>query len=76
MTTLVDTVAERRRLALQPAVARAVREAAGVSQQDVAAELGVHRVTIGRWESGRRRPTGEQLRRYAHLIDELKRVSA
>ncbi len=43
-----------------PAVARAVREAAGVTQDRMAEELGVHRVTIARWEQdGGRSPRGE-----------------
>jgi len=74
--SLTATVAERRRLSVSPDVARAIRESAGVTQEEIAAELGVHRVTIGRWETGARRPRGEYLRRYARLIEDLRQVAS
>lgn len=50
--------------------------AAGVSQEAVARSLGVYRQTIARWEAGERHPTGELLRRYAALIEELEQAAA
>jgi transcriptional regulator with XRE-family HTH domain len=55
-----------------PELARAIRVTAGVTQADVAAELGVHRVSVARWELGRRRPRGTVLDRYTKLLDELE----
>lgn len=37
----------------------------------MAAELGVHRVTLARWESGTRRPAGELLTAYTRLLMDL-----
>jgi transcriptional regulator with XRE-family HTH domain len=53
--------------------ARAIREDAGVSQEQLADELGVHRVTVARWELGTRTPRGDTLRRYVELLDALDR---
>ncbi len=70
MSQLVEHVERRRRLP-SPAVARAVRLAAGVSQQMIADDLDVHRMTVARWEAGERRPRGEMAERWAALIDAL-----
>ena len=74
--TLVQDVREERRLP-PPAMAAAIRRAAGVSQARLAAELGVDRVTVARWEragaSWSRTPRGELRRRYAELLAELER---
>ena len=59
-----------------PRLARAIRESAGVSQVRMAREMGVHRLTIARWESGARRPRGAQLVAYAQLLADLQRVGA
>lgn len=56
-----------------PAIAKAIRAAAGATQADVAAELGVHRITVARWEQGERRPRGDLAARYAAVIDQLRR---
>ena len=69
--TLRDEVRMSRRMPA-PALARAIRQAAGVSQARLAEELRVHRVTVARWEAGRRRPRGELALRYAALLDELR----
>lgn len=58
-----------------PRVARAIRLAAGVSQERLAAELHVHRVTVARWESGDRRPAGRHLMEYAQLLRQLRELS-
>lgn len=61
----------RRRRLPAPPIARAIRLAAGATQEDVAAEMGVHRVTVARWELGTARPTGTHAERYAELLDRL-----
>lgn len=57
-----------------PRVRKAVRLAAGVSQQRLADELKVGRVTVARWESNARNarsPRGQLLIRYSHLLASL-----
>lgn len=75
MSRLLDEVAVARRLP-SPAMARAIRAAAGVSQARLAAELGVQRVTVARWEAGKRRPRGELLAAYVELLEGLRQVGA
>jgi transcriptional regulator with XRE-family HTH domain len=72
MTELVEEVRRARRLP-PPPLARAIRETAGVSQQRLADELGVHRVSVARWELGLRRPRGRLLVAYTDLLDALRR---
>lgn len=57
-----------------PAVAlrRAIREAAGVSQGQIAREVGVHRMTVCRWESGTSKPTGPHLHAYVAVLRDLQ----
>jgi DNA-binding transcriptional regulator YiaG len=71
MGQLVREVRRARRLP-PPPLARAIREAADVSQERMAGELGVHRVTVARWETGRRRPRGKLLSSYAALLEKLR----
>jgi len=73
MGALVDQVRASR--TFSPRVAKAIREAAGVSQQRVAAELGVHRVSVARWELGERVPRGPMLTAYVDLLRQLQEVS-
>jgi DNA-binding XRE family transcriptional regulator len=56
-----------------PAEARAIRERAGVSQARLAAELGVHPITVCHWERGASRPTtrGGVRQAYAQLLSDL-----
>lgn len=75
MTALVEQVRAARRLP-PPVVARAIRIAAGASQQQLADELGVNRVSVARWEAGDRRPRGELRIRYAALLEQLAEVAA
>jgi transcriptional regulator with XRE-family HTH domain len=72
-TALIRQVRAQRRMP-SPALARAIREAAGVSQGRIAEELGVDRVTVTRWETGLRRPRGERASAYAELLSQLKRA--
>jgi transcriptional regulator with XRE-family HTH domain len=55
-----------------PRVAKAVREEAGVSQERLARELGVHRVTLARWESGEHEPRAAARARWATVIRSLR----
>jgi DNA-binding transcriptional regulator YiaG len=71
--TLVEELARVRRR--PPQVAKAIREAARVSQARLAAELGVDRVTVARWESGERRPRGQMLSRWMDLLDHMERAA-
>ena len=59
-----------------PAVAKAIRVSAGVSQDRLAQELGCHRVTLARYEGGKRAPRGELRARYARTLRELEQVIA
>lgn len=68
-----DLLAEvRESLSLpRPAVRREIRDAAGVSQARLAGELGVHVLTVHRWETGTREPRGALRLAYARLLREL-----
>jgi DNA-binding transcriptional regulator YiaG len=61
---------EARRAALTGEAAR-IRKAAGLSQAEVADEVGVTREAIAHWETGRRRPGGLPALRWARLLDDL-----
>lgn len=71
MTALMDELRTRPRPPV-PAIAKAIREAAQVSQARLAEELGVHRVTVARWEDGTRRPSGSTLGCYLALLEQLR----
>ena len=70
-TNLLDEVHLARRIPT-PAMRRAIREAAGVSQDRLARELGVQRVTVTRWELGIRRPRGVNAVRYVNLLSRIQ----
>lgn len=70
MSGLVAEVRESLSLP-RPAVARAIREAARVSQARLASELEVHELTVHRWEAGTRIPHGDLRLAYARLLREL-----
>ena len=71
---LLDKI--RAEQALPPArVRRSIREAAGASQRNVAAELGVSPMTISRWEDGSRTPRGEHAERYGRLLTQLRELA-
>lgn len=75
MSQLLDEVTQRRRLPA-PAMARAIRLEAGVSQQRLAAELGCHRMTVARWETGARHPRGALAVRWAEVLDSLREATS
>lgn len=74
MSQVVETARARRSLP-SPALAKAIREAAGVTQAEVAQELGVSPLTVYRWEAARRRPRGDYLAAYSALLSQLREVS-
>ena len=45
----------------------AVRVNAGLSQQDIADKMGVSRITVGNWESGKVKMKEAELRMYADI---------
>lgn len=71
--SLIEEVRARQLPAVR--VRRAIRVAAGVSQVRMAAELGVHRLTFVRWETGRIEPRDGNRERYARLLAELQQVA-
>jgi transcriptional regulator with XRE-family HTH domain len=61
----------------EPAARRQLREAAGLTQQELARSVGVSREEVSRWESGRRSPRrGRTLLRYLTLLDLLAAEAA
>lgn len=72
---LADEVRERRSLPT-PAVARALRQSAGISQARLALAVGVTKATIARWEGASRQPSGEHRARYAAALTELQEALA
>ncbi|MFD7457078.1 MULTISPECIES: helix-turn-helix domain-containing protein [unclassified Streptomyces] len=54
-----------------PKERRRLREAASLSQAQLAARMGVSRHTVRAWESGRTTPRGSRLEAYAQLLAEL-----
>lgn len=69
--TLLEEVRQAKKLP-PPNTARMIRVAAGVTQERLAQELGVHRMTVHRWETGERQPRGVHRAMYAGLLDELR----
>jgi DNA-binding transcriptional regulator YiaG len=59
-----------------PATRRMIRVTAGISQSRLGAELGVHRITVARWESGTRTPSGRVRAAYADLLNQLRETAA
>jgi DNA-binding transcriptional regulator YiaG len=74
MSKFIDEVRIAKRLP-PPAAARAIRESAGVSQAALAAQLGVARLTVSRWEAGTRKPRRPLAVAYARLLDELREAT-
>lgn len=55
-----------------PEERRAIRIAAGVSQEDIAKELGLSRAAISRWETDKRTPQDEHLLGYVKILRTLR----
>ncbi|TFD13854.1 XRE family transcriptional regulator [Cryobacterium sp. TMT1-2-2] len=71
MMNAIDEARARRALPA-PALAKAIREGAGVSQSAIARTLGVNRMTVSRWEAGNNRPSAEHLNAYADVLRALE----
>lgn len=63
------------RAALAAGTARATHEAAGLSQGEVAAAVGVSPAAVALWEAGKRRPHGEAGAAYGRLLRELEEAT-
>jgi predicted transcriptional regulator len=77
MDTLDDAIEigrARRRLP-DPRVRRLLREAAGVSQAELASVVGVSRPSVSRYETGSRNPRGRRLLAYLAALDRLRGVA-
>lgn len=72
--SIIDEVRAARTLPRRE-VARAIRIAAGVTQQDLADELGTSRNTISRWETGERNPSPRLRARYAMILRQLNEAA-
>ncbi|NQX11828.1 helix-turn-helix transcriptional regulator [Microbacteriaceae bacterium VKM Ac-2855] len=72
--TNTDVMAEAKAHATipPPPLARAIRQAAGLSQARLAAALDVTPMTVCRWENGTRLPRRNHLVAYAALLRELQ----
>ncbi|QIY95871.1 helix-turn-helix transcriptional regulator [Streptomyces sp. S1D4-11] len=55
-----------------PAERRAIRQAAGLSQGELAEAIGVTRQAVSHWEAGTRTPKGALLDRYVAAIRTLR----
>lgn len=69
--TLVLRELGRVRRLVATGAAQAIREAAGATVAEVARAADVDRVSVHRWESGRRVPHGDAAIRYLRVLDEL-----
>ena len=70
--TVEDLLARNRSRRLpDPGIRRMLRIEAGLTQDDVAAAVGVTRTAISRWESGDRHPRGPFASLYAEVLREL-----
>jgi DNA-binding transcriptional regulator YiaG len=50
-----------------------IREAALLTQAEVAEQVGVTRAAVAAWEAGRRKPSGLPVRKYGELLRHLAR---
>lgn len=60
--------AELRRRLPEPALRAHLRRVRGLTRQQVADVLGVHRVTVSRWEAGTREPADDLLPDYLRVL--------
>ena len=77
MVTDLDAMLERKarihRLP-EPAIRRALREMAGLTQAELAAVLGVDRAAVSRYETGDRSPKAGIAERYVDALERLASV--
>ncbi|EGE39444.1 helix-turn-helix domain-containing protein [Streptomyces sp. SID4928] len=70
----VDALVASRSPLPAPAERKRLRQAHGLTLEEVAATLEVRRATVGAWESGRTEPRPPQREPYAHLLKQLARL--
>lgn len=68
---IIELVRDRRDLP-PPQRRREVRQAAGLSLDEMASALGVTKQAVGRWESGERFPRPPALHAYLRLLREIE----
>jgi DNA-binding transcriptional regulator YiaG len=56
--------------------AREIREAARLTESEIARSVGAHYSSVSRWESGERMPRGQVAFRYAALLERLAKAKA
>ncbi|MFJ7069866.1 helix-turn-helix domain-containing protein [Streptomyces sp. NPDC101115] len=77
--TITERINSRMRLRSdlpEPDERRQIREAAGLSQQEIADALGVSRSAIAQWEQGVRYPRERYRAAYAEALDAMKKAGA
>jgi DNA-binding transcriptional regulator YiaG len=74
VTSMATSLSDEVRL-LVPREARRIRKSAGVTQARLAAELGITRVSVYRYEAGDRSPRGDRRTAYARLLADLEQVT-
>ncbi|MGW5068332.1 telomere-associated protein Tap [Streptomyces cyaneofuscatus] len=70
----IDALVASRSPLPAPAERKRLRQAHGLTLEEVAATLDVRRATVGAWESGRTEPRPPQREPYAHLLKQLARL--
>jgi transcriptional regulator with XRE-family HTH domain len=73
MSSVAEAAA--RKFLPEPSTCRAIRQAAGLPLRSIADDLGVTRQAVFQWETGLRRPSGENLTRYLELLASLVELS-
>lgn len=67
---------QRLRVSTKSGEARRIREAAQLSQNDLAVSIDVDPTAVSRWERGVSTPRGAAALRYAALLDRLNKAAA
>ncbi|MEU3204119.1 helix-turn-helix transcriptional regulator [Streptomyces cyaneofuscatus] len=70
----IDALVASRSPLPAPAERKRLRQAHGLTLEEVAATLDVRRATVGAWESGKTEPRPPQREPYAHLLKQLARL--
>ncbi|ARI56204.1 telomere-associated protein Tap [Streptomyces bacillaris] len=70
----IDALVASRSPLPPPAERKRLRQAHGLTLEEVATTLDVRRATVGAWESGRTEPRPPQRQPYAHLLKQLARL--
>jgi transcriptional regulator with XRE-family HTH domain len=73
--TQLESLARSRHRLPDPETRQLIRQRARVSQDDLAAALGVSRAAISRWETGSREPAKETVGSYVAALDALLRAA-